>query len=444
MRTATLIRWHRRLAWVAAITLTLWAGSGALHPLMSWVSPRPAAFAPPKAEMIEAGDWVRPEAVLQSAGIEEVRTLRYLAHKGEAVLQVTQPDVPERLYFNAETGTPLPDVDRERAILLARHYSGETAPVLSAEMQTQFERAYPSVNRYLPVWKLRFDTPDALTVYVDTGSGRLAAMHNRARLAMLYAFQIVHTLDFLESAEALRLTAIAFAVASLLGASGLGMAMLYALKRPKTPKGTRGWHRRLAWVMWLPLACFGMSGLLHLFAHSPVNAPVMATPSRVAAKTLVAMPALEGGMMEAQLVQDTYGIAWRVVTAPDSEAMILRAAALPQAEKEALKLRFPRAKEEISLLTHFGPEYGFAYKRLPVWRVATETGDLIFFDPVDQVIAHRATTFKRAETWSFSTLHKWQFLEAFGIRKKDGFLLAAACLMLAFAAVGIKLLLRKT
>ena len=142
---------HRRLALVAGLAILIWACSGLLHPLMSWTNPQPAVFTPPVEDLpqMPAGDL---KGLLQGHGITAIRGARFIASRLGAVVQVTVPEAAQRRYFHWPDGAEQPQRDREHAENLARYYGGErTAAITSAKLVTQFDSAYPAVNRLLPV-----------------------------------------------------------------------------------------------------------------------------------------------------------------------------------------------------------------------------------------------------------------------------------------------------
>ena len=81
-RVLRLLPWHRRLALLACFGVFSWALSGMLHPLMSALQPRPAAFMPPAVALALDG-LQAPGAVLQQAGIAQVQALRLLMLDGQ-------------------------------------------------------------------------------------------------------------------------------------------------------------------------------------------------------------------------------------------------------------------------------------------------------------------------------------------------------------------------
>jgi hypothetical protein len=75
---------------------------------------------------------------------------------------------------------------------------------------------------------------------------------------------------------------------------------------------------------------------------------------------------------------------------------------VPGGEEAFLRARARQARPneqpgEIRLVTHFDNEYGFVFKRLPVWRVAFSHGVGVFVDPADGAIAAVTNSADRAE-----------------------------------------------
>ncbi|MFM7622912.1 MAG: hypothetical protein ACKO57_08090, partial [Alphaproteobacteria bacterium] len=151
--TAKLYQWHLRLGVIMGVALMVWAASGLIHPLLSFTGIQPVAFAPPAESVRMEG--VKAPAFLP---VQTLSGLRLVMAEGQPHYQITLPKKAERVYYNAITGTLLPKADAARATWLARHYSGEKkAGILSVTLQTTFDQNYPSINKYLPVWRVAFD-----------------------------------------------------------------------------------------------------------------------------------------------------------------------------------------------------------------------------------------------------------------------------------------------
>lgn len=418
--TAKLIKWHRRLAWVAGIAFLLWASSGLLHPLISWTNPRPASFSPPPQGEVRAPGIL---SVLSQQDIKHVSGIRVL---NGGVFQVTLPDKAERIYVR--DGAIVNGTDKDRAVMLARHYTGAKEAVRSAEIITEFDRRYPAINRYLPAWKISFDRKDGLSAYVETDTDRLGAITDTRKVILQSIFQAVHTWNFLDRAEGVRVGVILLLVGATLGMTGFGMALYLALRRPVGTKGKRRTHRILALIAWIPLTVFPASGLFHLVMQSPLAYPhpAAASPS-ISAAAIPPLP--QGPRKNLRLVILPDGAALWHTDGDDDRALALRLAAMFSGSD---------GKATAEEIKKFSSEYGFAYKRLPVWRVAYGDGRVFFIEPRTGVLAAAASPARTAESWFFSTFHKWQFLDPYtGKALRDIIMSAVVLTGMAMALSGL-------
>ena len=455
---AILYKWHLRLGVIAGIFMIVWAASGLIHPLLSWTGIKPVAFAPPVESVVVEG--VKAPSFLP---VQNITTVRLLPVEGKLFYQLTLPNQPERQYYSAHTGVLLPHADVMRAETLARHYSGEkTAKVLSATLQTAFDKNYPHINKYLPVWRVAFDRPDGLVVYVDTGEDKLGSINTTYKQTLLWLFQNIHTLKFLEdSVEGVRLGIITCAMLMILAMACLGIALLWKLKRPKMPKGGRGIHRSLAWAVWLPVLAFAGSGLFHLWVQSTTKTQetVLVQPVDIAA--IQSLPQGVSTASDIRLSHTPQGLLWRVemvipsahTATPNPHAhhmgntpkpktayfTVQDGTAVSFADTDIAQAIAQNATGTPTLLPMFSREYGFANKRLPVWRVETPNG-LVFVDAKAGIVAARVSTLDKAELWSFSNLHKGQFLDnLLGISQtqRDAILAGVAILIIVMSGIGL-------
>lgn len=449
---STARRVHRALAWIAAVAAVVWASSGAFHPLITAIGPKPVAARPP-ATGFEAAALPAPAALLAGAGIAEARQLRYVAVDGRPALQVQRVDGGERVYLDAASGQPLADADRARAIALARHYSGlAEAAVAETRLIERFERDYPGINRLLPVWAVRFDGAAAVTVYVDTGGDRLGTMSDAAKRRWQGLFQTLHTLGFIELPY-LRVIAITALVGTLLLAAGIG-ARLLLTRGGRQP--ARRWHRRLAWIALLPALLFPATGLFKLLAGQ-VPKPPLPVPPTLAAAALAALPfeAVDGAIREAVAVPVIGGApVWRVVAARGEllNLWLREADGTPiHGDDETLARRIAGgalgtpATGPLRLITAFDRDYGFANKRLPVWRAEAADGSGWYVETRSGVVAAKvggpASALDQTQARLFNLLHKGQILDPLGItpNQRNAVMSALAASLVLAALFGIAL-----
>jgi hypothetical protein len=427
---------HRKLAWVAGLVAVLWAATGFLHPIMSWTAPRPAVQAPP-VQVLTVEGLTPPAPVLAAAGIAETTLVRLVMVDGEPYWFAAR-DNAARIVLDAQTGAQVADVEERHAIALARHYAGLLdSEVKTMRLITAFSTDYPSVNRLLPVWEVRFATPDGLTLYVDTGLDRLAAVTNDQRRVLLSIFQNIHTLKFLEPIEPLRLAFIFALIGTLIATTAFGATMLWRSRG----RGLRKAHTIVAWVALPLVAMFTLSGTLHLFVTSSLWADPAPRASPFAVAQLPPIPGAEPGITVNELTA-AGGPLWRLQieetgyyfggNAPDTD------------EDRARALGGAPAEAPVSLVARFGDGYGFINKRLPVWQVGAPSGP-VFVDVREGLIAASpsGTWLTRLEGWTFDNLHKWEFLNPLGRRNRDYATMAATAIIILVSVLGLALLLRQ-
>lgn len=465
--SARLFKWHHRVAWIAGIAALLWGLSGLSHPVMVWLSPSPAAFAPP-AWSIDVTDGLAAGDIMRHAGIETVSEARIVSDGTRTALLLREGANDPRRLFDLKTGTEIKDGDRARAIALARHYTGlPDEAIREARYLTDHTPDYPNNNSLLPVWSVTFDRADNLTAYVDSGSGRLATIDNKIRNVMIGIFTNVHTLAYLPlEVEWIRVAIILTMVGSILAAAILGLGLLVFLKRTPKRKGGRKWHRLLAYVAVIPALTFTSSGLFHLLYNASLTNSEAAAyvPKPLTADEL----AVTGNSLSMHLGDGQVLDMITAIRGPDEEPLMRLAFSAdssqtmaadhgphahhgagatnanngpqvmwikagtghmyeggPKAVASAIAVNAAGVSldsiRSITPVTGFTSEYGFLFKRLPVWRIATDgPGEPRYFiDTVDGVVSAHVTNGDLFEGMTFSSLHKWQFMDWIGQKKRD-------------------------
>ncbi len=481
------IKLHRFLAILGGIGLLLWGGSGLLHPIITTWGPQQAVFYPPSHPVDLAG--IRPiHETLADAGIAQAAAIRIVPGNNESLLQVTEDPQAPRRYFRLGDGAELPDHDKTHAVFLARHYTREEAPVRSVEWIDDFTPSYPWVNRLLPVYKVTFDRPDNLTIYVYTETNAAAGVDNRFKSFLQTGFRWFHTWSwFSVEADWARVILMALFVGSLLALALSGVTMIVLIRRKARAPGIRGWHRIAGYAAALPLLMFTSSGLFHLiqYAATPPTKNLTLSPSVSLASASFPIHEqwadLSAGLnvSTVSIIEDANGrLLYRLGLAaprrggPETPSEIRNArfdgvertgpalyidastgAPLKDGDREiALQLgeRFTgvsrQAIHNTELVTRFGPQYDFRNKRLPVWRLdyGAPVNATIFVDTTSGVLADRTPDHAKAEQWSFSYLHKWNFLFPLGREAQNVIVSIAVAFSLVFmAGIGLTLDLRR-
>lgn len=490
---------HLTFAWVGGIALLMWGLSGITHPIMSWTGPEQARFFPPRLAA-DLGATVSVADILRKAGIAEAVHVRVQPSFDGAVLQVSEKAGEPRRYFAMKTGVELADRDRQHAIWLARYYTGlKDAPVASATLQTTFDNDYPWVNRLLPVWRIEFASPDQRRAYIYTELNALGAQHNGMRHVWQTVFMALHNWTWLDRFDGARVILIGIFMLGLLGMLTTGIAMVLSFKPRPIGEPSRRWHRRLAYAIWLPIFLFTTSGTYHLLQYHlggntrgkqegrPMDlrglwsAPQDSWRSALADRAASSVSVIEGP--QGLLVRIERLPAGQPVTGPqapagaaassgshDHHAPVTRAqrfegrpttgeivyfdaatgAPSPiddeaMARHLAVRLGGARPEEIVAVekLTRFGLGYDFRNKRLPIWQVtlADGPGRTLFIDSSANLLVDQLTRYERWETWSFSILHKWNFLRPFGAAVMDGVVVTCVLSSCLGAVLGLRMLI---
>ena len=379
----------------------------------------------------------------------DVAQRAYVAVDGRPAVQVLPVGAGERRYLDAVSGQLIAGADQARASALARHYSGEqTATVRDVRLVEHFDRDYPWINRLLPVWAVAFDGEAGVRVYVDTGGDRLGTMSSASKRYWQGLFQTLHTLSFIE-VPYLRPAAIGLMVGVLFATAALGSTLLF--RRGGSQPGLR-FHRRLAYVALLPALLFPATGLFKLVVGQLSYAP-LPTPPQIAASSLTSLPfaAGDGALLEAVAVP-LRGSApvWRVAAAQDEATAIhLRSAdgAAIDGDDGALAQRIAAAvfdkpvAEPLTELRRFDRDYGFANKRLPVWKAAGPDGRDWYFETRSGLVAAQIGGLPQLQAQVFDLLHKGQLFNRLGLSlgQRDLLMSALAASLVLTALLGLLL-----
>ncbi len=469
---AFLFRWHRRLALIVALFLLGWTLSGLLHPVMSRLSVPPQR---PMPELTSVGvqNVVPAKAVLVAAGIEAYHQLHLLGVDQQSVylVQVNAGSLPR--FFDAVSGDEQPAFGAQWAERLARRYLGRSDAVVESVTPIEaFSDSYPAINRYLPVWQVRFAGTEGFVVSVDAVSGRPAAIEHTLQQRVRKLFQLLHTFSFLpDGAATLWLQLLLISMTFLLAIAGI--VLWWRLRQRPAMTALRAWHRRGGLVLSGVLLMFTFSGALHLIEKlmavpMPPAQLQQANTSEIPTHwphTMANLPAPKWLRLQAGNI-----LQWRGALAPptasppnsgghaghDHEAArtpvlasggwlaadgseLSAAAALSDLARAASCE--PVTNSEPAQISRFGGDYGFLNKRLPVWQVECQDGARLFFDSSNDVLAARVLPSERFEAWSFHMLHKWHFLDGLGRDARDGIQALFVFLLAGLTGVGVSIYL---
>ncbi|WP_066961464.1 PepSY domain-containing protein [Microbulbifer sp. Q7] len=468
--------WHNKLGWWALAGILVWAISGISHPMMAWFGPSAAKFFPPSVSLDASKLGALPSLLADGDKLRDARVVKLVPGEAAPLLQVTHSETAPRRYYQLDSGREVTDGDAQQARWLATYYSGRPADqIAELQLQTGFDNAYPSVNRLLPVYRVRFAGDEALTLFIHTETAALASITDRSKTLLQGVFRQLHTFAWLDDLEYGRLILIGLLMLTLSAFAATGLALVFALKHRKINDGKRRYHRLLGYVLWLPLLGWSTSGFYHLLQSSlvaPVHGLRLGNAGEFQGLTgdYRWLEHLEGRAINSlSLIRGAEDLpVYRVSLAPaegaaprsrnqrfdgrPSEAGALfvdaRSGQLltefddqQQAQRLAARLAgvAPGQIAGTRLVTRYSPAYDFRNKRLPVWQIDVADADhtVLFVDPVSGVLVDRTRRVDRAERLSFSLLHKWNHLTPFtGRQGRDGLIVFTLLLLLAGAVLG--------
>ena len=479
---ARAMRWHRRLAWAAGVVLLLWCASGLIHSYLSLWGPQQQVFQAPQRPLQLQG--MKPIAdILKQAQIEEVSMVRTVVGEDENLLQVTQDAGQARRYFRLNDGLELKNHDHVQALFLARHFMGlPEAPVREVRKLSDFTDEYPSVNRLLPVYRVAFERDDDLVVFIYTETSVVAGVNNRLKHQLQTVFRQVHSGAWLGAiSETVRVMLLGVMLCTLLLTALAGVGLLVGVRRTTRAPGVKHWHRGAAYLLSLPLLLLVVSGLWHLLQNAGPKPPSnlrLSAPMKVDEMGFARPPSWGSitqnlNVQGLSLVRSHDKSAWlyrlNVAKPPDKtptspqeirqarfdgksqpgEPLYVIAATgevwTPGDRELALQLgeRFTGVSREaivsVEQVSRFGPDYDFRNKRLPVWRLnyGAPVQASVFVDTATGVLADISPDAAKAERWSFSYLHKWNFLAMLGRQTHNAVVAGVVvAIMLLFVGLG--------
>lgn len=440
MQNRTLIRWHKRLIWLGGLTLLSFAISGFLHPLMSWTGPSAVKMTPPTMQFTPQQLQQAQQQLQQRQG-EAHALVKLLPYQDQIWLQLSSGKAEPRQYQSLAGYTISAEADLKMAVWLASWYTGLAETELkSVEFQTHFDHSYPEVNRLLPVYKVQLGD---LTAYVHTESQSLASLSNSYKDSLQLMFRTLHSWNWLKAVPELRLAVMSLLLVSVLVLLFTGSYLLWSLPSKIKRRGLRLWHYRLAWILFVPIACYAITGFYHLLHNSqkdqliglalPAPAPLpdfstatqhwpeLSQNTAVRQLTLVQGPEQHWYWRMALTTAELRTEREQRFQGQTTEQQIIYLPLQPEKAKQKLDdsnyaeflagLYAPNWQvDTLQQVRHFGMNYDFRNKRLPVWQLQTAEGDLLFVDTSTGQRVEQLRQSDQLERSSFSLLHKWNLL----------------------------------
>ena len=495
-------RWHRIIGLITIIPVICWTLSGLSHPLMSnWLRPKIAR------EALSPTPVPRPALsltqVLAQNHLAALRNVRLVRWAGRPTYQVLAgAPTAEPRYFDGTTGAALPaGADQGFAEQLARYFTQDSvAPIVAVERLTHFTEDYPFVNRLLPVWKITLGAPSDLTVYVETMPARLATFNNPTRRTFLRVFGWLHTWSWLELIGNTTLrVGVMLVLLGVIIAAALSGLLIYGLmwgrfRQPRQAHDQVGWlrkyHRAVGLAVALVTLSFAGSGAFHAYRKLHPDTRLAyyhmpAIPASRLAVDLTRLPLAWDKVQNVALAELDGQVYYQVFSLPPADEAAggngarpvpgastgqpverVRAAGMAYYSAATAhplpdgSIRYAHrlangflaqagvnpvpAILQTELLDHFGEEYNFINKRLPVMKVAyaTPTRTTLYVEPATGRLAARVDNADRYEGLSFGFLHKFHLSGGLGKNLRDAITMLSALGVLAVSLLGLGLFLK--
>lgn len=430
-------KWHRILGLTALIPVMMWTPSGLSHPFMSnWFRPTIAR------EVYKPEQVVKPalsiKQVLDKNVIRQFINFGLISFNNHAYYQVLGKDSVTN-YYSALTGEALKDGDKQYATYLARYFTQDsTSAVKSITMQKTFDAHYQPINHLLPVWKIAFDRPDGMEVYVETAQSRMGTFNNNTRKVMLSIFEQLHTWQFLEAigGEQFRIVVLLIIV-SIMFLSLLTSLTVYGFfwKKFKTATENRRrdnrpdtrfvhrFHRQLGLIVSFVMFTFIISAAFHLIVklHN-IKPQGKAYTQVINAKDLsfsnVGLPA--ESIKTIGIIKYADSTYYQISDFKKNVSYYNASGGKQLADGDAKYANYLssfyrsneppsnlKGKSTTTQIRQFDNEYGFINKRLPVQKVAYPNGENWYIETTSSALATKVAGIDRAEGFSFIFLHKY-------------------------------------
>lgn len=463
---AKFYKWHRILGLIALLPVISWTISGISHPFMSnWFRPYIPVEVYKEPVQSQLKIKLSIQQVLDTNHIVALRNFTLVNLNNTTYYQVLGTDSVYN-YYDAINGKLLPHGDQLYAEWMARYFTRDSASTIKAiTLRKTFDSQYQPVNHLLPVWKVSFNRPDGMDVYIETGQSRLGTFNNNTRKWMLWFFEQLHTWDFLARAagDTLRNAFLLFIVTVMFCSLVTGLT-IYGLLWKKFKIGAKNrrignkddkrflhrYHRQIGLYVSFVMLTFVISAGFHLAVKlrngTPEKPPFAQLFNRADLKlSNLQLPVPDSIITKFGLVKIADNVYYQVST---TRKKILYFDAVSGTELKDGDQAFARylsdyyraapIKEKLTVtqIRQFNNEYGFINKRLPVQQVSYSSGENWYIETTTAKLATKVDELDRAEGISFIFLHKFFYMSWAGKDVRDIVSILAALGVLAVSILG--------
>jgi len=509
---------HRRLSLIIAIPVLLWASSGFMHPIMTNIRPaiatqgwppipidshrirvplttalrqhhldsfanvrlihidtnwfyqiQPAAHSAAAAtpiylsctngNVLPAGDWLYAQYLarwfLEGPGYPHDHLPSSSVHTASAASSATLAESP-LISALSNPSSSVPDCCGAATECVLNPVKG--AKVSNVSELNRFDNEYQSINRLLPVYRVSFDRPDGIRVYVETAHDRYAFAIDNRRAIFEEIFRLFHTWGWLDLLGKGKLAVILVFVLLALVTTILGIYIFFTTNGKKAGgnplvKARRN-HRYTAIVASLFTLMWTFSGSYHAFSKftDDTRDNYFVNDHFAARDATLDLPLLQtilpGPIVNIGLVKIGGTAYWQVYTRPAQSSVVPKDlmkgktspmppvfyisttdhSLLPGGDAKYadwLATRFSQNPEgsirSTTPVTAFTSEYNFADKRLPVWKISYDRNhhQRLFVETSSGRLSKSTNDLSLLEEYSFAFFHKHEFMGWGGKGVKD-------------------------
>ncbi|HEY8927845.1 MAG TPA: PepSY domain-containing protein [Mucilaginibacter sp.] len=463
---ASFYKWHRAFGLIALVPVIFWTLSGLSHPFMSnWFRP----YIPVEVYKAPVQSKLKPQLsiqqVLDTNHITEIRNFGLVSFNHKSFYQVLEKDSVYR-YYSADVARELKGGDRIYAEWLARYFTKDsTSAIASITLQKTFDGQYQPINHLLPVWKVSFNRPDGMDVYIETGQSRMGTFNNHTRKTLLWVFEQFHTWDFLAkmAGDTFR-NAFLFCIVCIMFCSLVTGLTIYGLfwKKFKTAAQNRKangrddkrflhrYHRQIGLYVSFVMLTFFVSAGFHLFVKLHNTDAEKAPYQPLIKRSYLQISNLKLSTADSLIVKTGLasfsGHNYYQVSTVKKEVLYFdtqTGAELKNGDKAfaAFLSNYYRPQPvkgnvEITQIRQFDNEYGFINKRLPVQKVSYPDNQNWYIETTTAKLATKVNSLDKAEGFSFIFLHKFFYMAWAGKDIRDIVSMLAAMGVLVVSVLG--------
>lgn len=444
---STIYKVHKKIGLIVFIPVFLWGLSGIMHPFMSnWFRPSIANTRPPALQIDTNAFDLSVRSTLEKNNVESFSDIRLVNIQAKTILQVVQKN--ENSYFDLTNHSQIENGDKVYAEELARYFlQDSTSKILKMEVLDSFNKHYKYINRLLPVWKVSFDRPDGMVIYVETNSSRLGTFNNQYRRAYISIFSAFHNWSFIPGTLLQHIIVAVFSFLLLIGSITGVIAYIFLWKSRKASKKSS--HRNWGISFSLVLMMFSFSGFYHVFVkispkttNVPKDTIIQTSSLPINIRSIIGGGAING-MSVCKIGQEAFfqikkGKKWEYYSMKKGKK--IENGDITFATDFVTKIDSTHPIISTEIIQKFGGEYGFINKRLPVIRVNVQSEDntSYYIETWTGKLATEVNDSDRLEGTSFAIFHKFHFLDGFGKNFRDFIAVLFSLFVMLVAYKGVK------